>query len=106
MDAAAKSMWGTASLRKRVVAIQGLGSVGAKLANILLGGRHLILSEIDPERLQQAAVLYGDARFKRRLYFCPLRHPCSDALWGDLFLLNNSAHEVQSRCRSCQQSAF
>jgi len=30
-----QAVWGTASLRKRLIAIQGLGNVGAKLANIL-----------------------------------------------------------------------
>lgn len=60
IQAVAKSIWGSASLRKRTIAIQGLGSVGSKLANILFWeGATLILSEIDEKKLHEHSLLFG-----------------------------------------------
>lgn len=60
MQAVAKILWGTTSLRKKRIAIQGLGSVGSKLANILFWeGAELIVTDINPAILHEVEVLYG-----------------------------------------------
>lgn len=60
MRAVAQKLWGNDCLRKKVVAIQGLGSVGSKLANILFWeGAYLIICDKDPEVVHEHACLYG-----------------------------------------------
>lgn len=58
--AVSKKIWGTHNLKRRKIAIQGLGNVGSKLANILFWeGADLILSDIDEKRLNDLCLLYG-----------------------------------------------
>ena len=53
-------LWGKASVRKKKIAIQGLGSVGSKLARLLFWeGAELIFSDIDKERVEAVALKYG-----------------------------------------------
>lgn len=60
MRAVAKKLWKDECLRKKIIAIQGLGSVGSKLANILFWeGAYLILCDKDPKVAHEHAVLYG-----------------------------------------------
>jgi len=60
IQAVAKTLWGSPSLANKVIALQGLGSVGGKLANILFWeGAQLILSDIDEKKLHNQALLYG-----------------------------------------------
>lgn len=60
MRAVAKKLWGDECLRKKRIAIQGLGSVGSKLANILFWeGAYLILCDKDPKVTHDQAILYG-----------------------------------------------
>lgn len=60
MRAVARKLWNNDCLRKKIIAIQGLGSVGSKLANILFWeGAHLIVCDKDPELAHHHAVLYG-----------------------------------------------
>lgn len=58
--AVSKKLWGTHNLKRRKIAIQGLGNVGSKLANILFWeGADLILSDIDETKLHDLCLLYG-----------------------------------------------
>jgi leucine dehydrogenase len=60
MRAVAKKLWGDECLRKKIIAIQGLGSVGSKLANILFWeGAYLILCDKDPNIAHEQSLLYG-----------------------------------------------
>lgn len=60
MRAVAKTLWKDECLRKKIVAIQGMGSVGSKLANILFWeGAYLIFCDKDEQLAHDQAVLYG-----------------------------------------------
>lgn len=60
MQAVAHKLWNTTHLRKKKIAIQGLGSVGSKLAYFLFWeGAELILSDIDQQKLHSHCLLYG-----------------------------------------------
>jgi leucine dehydrogenase len=60
MKAAAVRLWGTASLKGRSVAIQGLGSVGGYLAGYLREeGARLVGCDIDPEAIAAARDRHG-----------------------------------------------
>lgn len=59
IQATAKKLWGSTDLHGKIIAIQGLGSVGAKVADILFWqGATLILSDIDVEKTKRLANLY------------------------------------------------
>ncbi len=58
--AVCQNLWHHNSLRKKIVAIQGLGSVGSKLASILFWeGAYLIVCDKDPQISHHCAILYG-----------------------------------------------
>ena len=60
IQAALKKLFGSDSLEKRTIAIQGLGNVGMPLADYLFwAGADLILSDLDPVRLQKIAEKLG-----------------------------------------------
>ncbi len=60
IQAALKKVYGSDSVKDRIVAIQGLGSVGSILAGILFwNGAQLVVSDIDKERAQSIAKQYG-----------------------------------------------
>ncbi|MBS4167754.1 Glu/Leu/Phe/Val dehydrogenase [Parachlamydia sp. AcF125] len=60
LQAVAQKLWNHRSLAGRRVAIQGLGNVGAKLADILFWeGAELILTDTDEPKLKELALLYG-----------------------------------------------
>jgi leucine dehydrogenase len=81
IQAASKKLWHMRSLRKRVIAIQGLGNVGSKLANILFWeGADLILSDIDPKKTHELCLLYGAEAVDPQDYFnvsCDILAPCA-----------------------------
>ena len=84
--AVSKKLWGTHNLHRRKIAIQGLGNVGSKLANILFWeGADLLLTDADPHKLHQLSVLYGaQAIHTQDIYSvdCDIFCPC--ALGGGL----------------------
>ncbi|MBS3903508.1 MAG: Glu/Leu/Phe/Val dehydrogenase [Anaplasmataceae bacterium] len=60
IQAVLKKTCGNESVQDRVVAVQGLGSVGAKLLEYLFwAGAHLIITDIDPVRMEKLARRYG-----------------------------------------------
>ncbi|HEX2583351.1 MAG TPA: Glu/Leu/Phe/Val dehydrogenase dimerization domain-containing protein [Chlamydiales bacterium] len=60
IQATLKKLFGSDSLEGRVVAIQGLGSVGMRLAEFCFwAGAHLLLSDINPVVLEKTAAKYG-----------------------------------------------
>lgn len=60
IQAVAHSLWHKNSLRNKIIAIQGVGSVGSKLANILFWeGADLIVCDVDEKKAHDAAMLYG-----------------------------------------------
>ncbi len=81
MQATAKSIWGDPSLEGKVIAIQGLGNVGGKLAEILFwSGAKLVLSELNQERLHELSTLYGAKTIPTDQYCtveCDFLSPCA-----------------------------
>lgn len=60
IQAVAKKLWNTTSLKNRRIAIQGLGHVGSKLAAILFWeGADLILDDVDQKLTETLALHYG-----------------------------------------------
>jgi leucine dehydrogenase len=60
IQAVSKKLWHSKSLKGKTVAIEGLGSVGSKLANILFWeGAHLIVCDIKEKLTHQAAHDYA-----------------------------------------------
>lgn len=60
MQACCKRVFGSEDLKGKVIAIQGLGSVGARLAEALFwSGAKLIVADIDQVKVQKAAKKYG-----------------------------------------------
>lgn len=81
IQAVCHRLFGTNSLKKKRVLIQGLGSVGSKLANILFWeGADLILSDIDLNKLHENAILYGAETVDPKFIFstpCDIFVPCA-----------------------------
>jgi leucine dehydrogenase len=62
IQASAKQRWGSDQLHGRSVAVQGCGSVGSHLAAALHGaGATLVVSDIDPQRVQKVVDVTGGA---------------------------------------------
>lgn len=60
LQATAKRVFGSEDLKGKVIAIQGLGSVGARLAEALFwSGAKLIVADIDAAKVAKAAKKYG-----------------------------------------------
>lgn len=60
IQATAKKVYGTDSLEGKIVAVQGLGSVGSALSeNLFWAGADLILSDIDQGKAERLARKYG-----------------------------------------------
>lgn len=60
IQAVAKKLWKTTSLKNKRIAIQGLGHVGSKLAGILFWeGADLIFDDVDPQLTESLARHYG-----------------------------------------------
>jgi leucine dehydrogenase len=81
MQAVSQKIWHTTSLRKKRIAIQGLGNVGSKLCNILFWeGAELILCDIDPEHVHKMCLLYGADAVDSKDFFstkCDILAPCA-----------------------------
>ncbi len=60
IQAVCKKLWGSDSLQKRKVAIQGLGSTGMKMAqNLFWMGAEIVVADLDSSRTSHAAKLFG-----------------------------------------------
>jgi len=81
IQAVLKTLKGSKSLKHQRVAIQGLGNVGRKLADILFWeGADLILCETNPSKLHSLALLYGADVVDSTEYFqveCDILAPCA-----------------------------
>lgn len=101
--AVAKKLWKEECLRKKIIAIQGLGSVGSKLANILFWeGAHLIVCDKELKIAHEHALLYGAHVVSPEEYLevnCDLLAPC--ALGGIL----NDQSIPYLRCKAVAGSA-
>lgn len=79
--AVAEKLWGHGDLRGKTVAIQGLGNVGSKLADILFWeGVHLIVCDKDPAVAHKCALLYGADVIDPNDYIstpCDILAPCA-----------------------------
>lgn len=103
IQAVAKTLWGSRSLKKRSIAIQGLGQVGQKLAETLFWeGAELILTDVDKAKLHHLAIVYG-AKIVEPEDFnavkCDILSPC--ALGGTI----NSKSIEQLNCLGIAGSA-
>lgn len=81
IQAVAHKLWNTTRLRNKKIAIQGLGSVGAKLANILFWeGAELILCDINPDKVHDFCLLYGAEKASPENFIytpCDILAPCA-----------------------------
>ena len=81
IQAVAKKLWHSKSMRGRTVAIQGLGSVGAKLASLLFWeGANLIITDLDPTIVHQLCHDYGAKAAQPHEIFsvkCDIFAPCA-----------------------------
>jgi leucine dehydrogenase len=79
--AVAKTLWGSTNLKDKVIAIQGLGAVGMKLAHSLFWeGAKLIVTDIDPAKRQEAVTDLGAiAVLPEEIYSvgCDIFSPCA-----------------------------
>ncbi|SCA63518.1 Leucine dehydrogenase [Chlamydiales bacterium SCGC AG-110-P3] len=103
IQAVAESLWNTTNLRNRTIAIQGLGSVGAKLAEFLYWqGVRLLVTDIDEDKIAYAERHFGAERIDPGEFCtseCDILAPC--ALGGTI----NSTSIQQLRCRAVAGSA-
>lgn len=81
MRSVSQKIWHTTSLRKKRIVIQGLGSVGSKLCNILFWeGAELLLCDIDAEHVHKMSLLYGAQVVEPKNLFytkCDIFAPCA-----------------------------
>lgn len=81
IQASLKKVFGTSSVRGKVVAIQGVGSVGAFLAEMLFwNGAKLIVTDVAEERAKELARRYGGKYLpKEEILFaeCDVLAPCA-----------------------------
>lgn len=103
IQAVTKKLWHSKSLRGKTIAIEGLGNVGSKLANIFFWeGAHLIVCDIKETLTHQAAHDYA-ARIVSPEEFCKVEcdilSPC--AMGGSI----NSTTVPLLRCKAIAGSA-
>lgn len=81
IQATLKKLFGSDSIQGRTIAIQGLGNVGMNLAESLFwAGANLIVSDIDPEKLEKARSKYGaETLSSDQILFaeCDILSPCA-----------------------------
>lgn len=81
IQAVAQTLWHSPSLRGKVIAIQGVGNVGSKLANFLFWeGADLVLCDVDTKRVRDLAIMYGAQVVEPDQIFavsCDIFAPCS-----------------------------
>jgi leucine dehydrogenase len=103
IQAVSKTIWHTKSLRGRTIAIEGLGSVGSKLANILFWeGARLIVCDIKEKLTHQAAHDYGAHIVSSEEFCstpCDILAPCA---MGGIF---NKDTIAKLRCRAIAGAA-
>lgn len=101
--AVCKKVWHAKTLRHKVVAIQGLGNVGSKLANLLFWeGADLIVSDIDEEKVRRHVHDYGACPISPDEFSgveCDILAPC--ALGGTI----NAKTIPQLHCKAVAGSA-
>jgi len=98
IQAVCEKLWHTKSLRGKRIAIQGLGNVGSKLANILFWeGAELIISDLRQKTIEDHVHDYGAKAVSPNDFFsieCDILCPC--AMGGVL----NPETIPQLRCRA------
>ncbi|MBA3956996.1 MAG: Glu/Leu/Phe/Val dehydrogenase [Parachlamydiaceae bacterium] len=103
MQAVAKKLWNNPSLAGKTIAIQGLGHVGSKLADILFWeGANLIFSDLDKYLLHHLSHLYGAKTVSPEAFFktpCDILSPC--AMGNSI----NSTTLPQLQCKAIAGSA-
>jgi leucine dehydrogenase len=103
IQAVAKKLWHSKFLRNKTIAIQGLGNVGSKLANLLFWeGADLIVCDLDLERVAYHVHDYGAKSISTKDFCsvpCDILAPC--ALGGII----NSDTVPQLRCRAIAGAA-
>lgn len=103
LQAVAKTLWHSKSLRGKTIAIEGLGSVGSKLANLLFWeGAHLIVCDIKDSLVHNAVHDYAAKVVSPNDFCsapCDILAPC--ALGGTI----NSTTVSQLRCQAIAGSA-
>lgn len=86
LKAVAKKLWGSPSLSHKIIAIQGLGSVGSRIAEFLFWeGAHLIVSDFDRTKAEHFAKLFhADLASPEEILTVPCDIFCPCALGGVL----------------------
>lgn len=103
IQAVAQTLWKSPSIRGKVISIQGIGHVGAKLANLLFWeGAELILNDVDPPKVRALALKDGAVTIASKDFYdteCDILAPC--ALGGIL----NKDTIPQLKCKAVAGSA-
>lgn len=103
IQASAKKLYGTDSLEGKIVAVQGLGNVGAVLCDYLFwAGAELILSDIDEKKAERLAAKYGARTVSVDQILkvdCDIFAPCA------LGAIINDQTVAHFRCRAIAGSA-
>lgn len=103
LKAVAEYLWNTPSIQGRTVAIQGLGHVGGKLADLLYWeGANLILSDSNEQEAARLALRYGGKAVETGAIYsakCDIFAPC--AIGGII----NEETIPQLKCRAVAGSA-
>lgn len=108
IQAVAKHLWKSPDLKGRSILIQGLGSVGFKLANLLFWeGAELLFSDVDKRKLEKAYQQFGGHHYSsRRGSLNKVRRLYSLCDGGHHQRRDPFSTAMPSYCRICQQSAF
>jgi len=81
IHAVAQKLWGSPSLSDKTIAIQGLGSVGSKLAHLLFWeGADLIVCDVHSKLTEHSVNCYGAQVIDPRDFFqtqCDILSPCA-----------------------------
>ncbi len=81
LKAVAETLWGSPSLKNKIIAIQGLGHVGAKIAEILFWEEaQLILCDTDREKIARLCHMYSAQKVEPETYTatpCDILCPCA-----------------------------
>lgn len=103
IQAISKKLWHSSSLKNKKIAIEGLGKVGGKLANLLFWeGAHLIVCDINEQLTHQAVQDYAARMIDPKDFSrveCDILAPC--AMGGTI----NSKTAPLLRCKAIAGSA-
>ncbi|WP_067699422.1 Glu/Leu/Phe/Val dehydrogenase dimerization domain-containing protein [Nocardia jejuensis] len=99
MRAGAESVWGTASLAKRTVGVEGVGKVGRELIDLLLAdGAEVCVSDVNDAALQLVSQCHPSVRLLSSVATAPVDVYAPCAMGGTLTTTSADAIEATLIC--------